>query len=91
MYSVEKACITLQSDRDGNTISCCGVIPHHPECFPVRVSAADPYYHQFNLSCMEFVRSAPAPTCSLGEFTKTQNKFLFTPVDNAKQMLQMIL
>ncbi|XP_021930754.1 peroxidase-like isoform X2 [Zootermopsis nevadensis] len=56
----------LSTDTDGNAILCCGVTPQHPECFPVRVSAADPYYHQFNLSCMEFVRSAPAPTCSLG-------------------------
>lgn len=87
MYSVEKAYFTLRTDTDGNAILCCGVTPQHPECFPVRVSAADPYYHQFNLSCMEFVRSAPAPTCSLGKFARTQRKFLLTPVDDARKML----
>jgi hypothetical protein len=90
IYSVEKMYISLHLGRDGNAISCCGVTPHHPECFPVQVSAADPYYHQFNLSCMEFVRSAPAPTCSLGEFKETQNLYLHQ-TDNVRQTLWMIL
>lgn len=52
---------------DGSAISCCGGDSEpHPECFPVRLAAGDPYYHTYNVTCMEFVRSAPAPTCSLG-------------------------
>lgn len=30
-----------------------------PECFPITINSDDPY---FNDSCMEFVRSAPAPS-----------------------------
>lgn len=52
----------------GKPISCCvnASVPAHPECFPVYLDADDPYYQQFGVTCMEFVRSAPAPTCALG-------------------------
>lgn len=30
-----------------------------PDCFPITINSDDPY---FNDSCMEFVRSAPAPS-----------------------------
>lgn len=67
-HSIQKrTCIAVCSGKDGSAISCCGIKPNHPECFPIQLSAADRY---FNVSCEEFVRSAPAPTCSLGEFTK---------------------
>ena len=51
----------------GPAISCCDDRALHPECFPVMLDMGDPYFHQFNLTCMEFVRSAPAPTCTLGK------------------------
>ncbi|KAJ1519139.1 hypothetical protein ONE63_011259 [Megalurothrips usitatus] len=59
----------LSQAADGSAISCCDVDPaqQHPECFPVRLAPGDPYYHKYNVTCMEFVRSAPAPTCSLGQ------------------------
>ncbi|KAK3908609.1 Chorion peroxidase [Frankliniella fusca] len=59
----------LSQAADGSAISCCDLPPEeqHPECFPVRLAAGDPYYHKYNVTCMEFVRSAPAPTCSLGQ------------------------
>lgn len=59
----------LSQAADGSAISCCDLAPEeqHPECFPVRLAAGDPYYHKYNVTCMEFVRSAPAPTCSLGQ------------------------
>lgn len=49
----------------------------NPECFPVRLANGDPYYDTYNISCMEFVRSAPAPTCSFGmwEVEDIINKF----------------
>lgn len=51
---------------NGSTISCC---EHselvHPECFPVRLDRTDPL-SEYNITCMEFVRSAPAPTCCIG-------------------------
>lgn len=41
-------------------------IVRHPECFPVYSGAGDPNYDNFNISCMSFVRSAPAPTGYFG-------------------------
>lgn len=56
----------LSQGQNGNTISCCNdQTPKHPECFPVKLDINDPYY-QYNITCMEFVRSAPAATCYLG-------------------------
>ncbi|XP_044257403.1 peroxidase [Tribolium madens] len=48
-----------------STIACCGQKITHPECFPVTLAPFDPLT-EFNLTCMEFVRSAPAKTCCLG-------------------------
>lgn len=61
----------LSQSFNGKAISCCdenGQIKTqlHPECFPVKLEPFDPYYQEYNVSCMEFVRSAPAPTCRLG-------------------------
>ncbi|CAG2056199.1 unnamed protein product, partial [Timema podura] len=56
----------------GKSISCCKVftshssVDQHPECFPVPLADGDPFYNQWNISCMEFVRSAPAPSCHFG-------------------------
>lgn len=49
--------------RNGGAISCCS--SHHQECFPVLVEDQDPF-SRYNITCMEFVRSAPADTCCLG-------------------------
>ncbi|XP_065352349.1 uncharacterized protein LOC135947188 [Cloeon dipterum] len=56
----------LSRRADGQAITCCNTVWQHPECFPVPLSAGDPFYHQYNITCMDFVRSAPAPSCSLG-------------------------
>lgn len=56
----------LSQKSNGSTISCCansGMTS--PECFPVILDPEDPF-REYNVSCMEFVRSAPAPTCCLG-------------------------
>ncbi|XP_056645270.1 peroxidasin homolog isoform X2 [Diorhabda sublineata] len=56
----------LSQKVDGSTISCCGQnSTTSPECFPVYLDENDPF-REYNVSCMEFVRSAPAPTCCLG-------------------------
>lgn len=53
--------------QDGEPIECCNVSePKHPECFPVPLGKGDPYYDDYNVTCMNFVRSAPAPTNRLG-------------------------
>ena len=56
-------------------IKCCS--PHgsflsndllHPDCKPIPIPGSDLFYSQFNATCMEFVRSSPAPRrdCTLG-------------------------
>ncbi|XP_046387846.1 uncharacterized protein LOC124157292 [Ischnura elegans] len=62
----------LSKSSDGTPISCCtedGKVASdnvNPECYPVKLSPEDPYYADYGMSCMNFVRSAPAPTCNLG-------------------------
>ncbi|XP_040171209.1 LOW QUALITY PROTEIN: chorion peroxidase [Anopheles arabiensis] len=51
----------------GSSIECCDPgQPQHPECFPVPLGPGDPYYTQYNVTCMNFVRSVPAPTGHFG-------------------------
>lgn len=59
---------------DGQPIECCETTPPlHPECFPVYLGEGDPYFDKYNVSCMNFVRSAPAPT---GNFGMRRNLFV---------------
>ncbi|KOC70968.1 Chorion peroxidase [Habropoda laboriosa] len=52
---------------NGSSISCCPPsTTSHPECFPVAVSSGDPVFDVARRTCMDFVRSAPAPQCKLG-------------------------
>ncbi|KAK2576901.1 hypothetical protein KPH14_005526 [Odynerus spinipes] len=51
---------------NGSSISCCPPSIGHPECFPVTVGSGDPVYDVTGKTCMEFVRSAPAPQCKIG-------------------------
>ncbi|CAM1322530.1 Uncharacterised protein g8147 [Pycnogonum litorale] len=55
---------------NGSKIRCCNVHfnDRHPECFPIEVSAFDPFYSKYGHRCMEFVRSSPVPKrdCTLG-------------------------
>lgn len=48
----------LSHGKNGSAIACCVKDKQHPECFPV----IDPDTGE----CIEFVRSAPAPSCCLG-------------------------
>lgn len=61
----------LSQTKDGNPISCCFAyqksgLKQHPECYPVSIKSPDPFYRQYNVTCMEFVRSAASPICSFG-------------------------
>ncbi|GFT01135.1 peroxidase [Trichonephila clavipes] len=48
-------------------IQCC---PHdnatHPQCYPVLLPQDDPFYSKHDQDCLNFVRSAPCPLCTLG-------------------------
>lgn len=46
-------------------VSCCSSGITHPECYPVFIDKEDPFY-RYNITCMEFLRSAPAKTCCFG-------------------------
>ncbi|CAK1544357.1 unnamed protein product [Leptosia nina] len=57
----------LSKGENSSSLQCCNSKgPVHPECFPVPLDEEDPYYQDYNITCMEFVRSAPAPTCHFG-------------------------
>ncbi|XP_019871492.2 chorion peroxidase isoform X2 [Aethina tumida] len=56
----------LSQKSDGSSISCCQNSNYKsPECFPVKLDDGDPFL-EYNISCIEFVRSAAAPKCYLG-------------------------
>ncbi|KAL1495005.1 hypothetical protein ABEB36_010496 [Hypothenemus hampei] len=40
----------------------------HPSCLPIEIPRNDPFFSQFGLGCMEFIRSSPSTTinCELG-------------------------
>lgn len=54
--------------QDGQPIECCGLndTEKHPDCYPVALSSGDPYFDKYNMTCMNFVRSAAAATGHLG-------------------------
>lgn len=57
----------LNQGQDGETIDCCLMDSEaHPECFPVKLGPGDPNYDLYNSTCMNFIRSAPAPTDRFG-------------------------
>ncbi|XP_055598963.1 chorion peroxidase [Uranotaenia lowii] len=57
----------LNQGVGGKAIECCDPgQPLHPECYPVPLGPGDPYFHEYNLTCMNFVRSIPAPTGHIG-------------------------
>ncbi|XP_071556227.1 salivary peroxidase/catechol oxidase [Temnothorax nylanderi] len=57
----------LSQGVNGSSIACCPPLGRqHPECFPVRVNAGDPVHDLTGRTCMDFIRSAPAPRCKLG-------------------------
>lgn len=50
-----------------SAIPCCGPVEsRHPECFALELKSNDPFYKEKGLMCMDFVRSAPAPQCQIG-------------------------
>lgn len=54
-------------DSNGDPIECCDTVKNlHPECFPVKLTSDDPYLKKENLTCMNFIRSAPASTGIFG-------------------------
>ncbi|XP_022248992.1 chorion peroxidase-like isoform X2 [Limulus polyphemus] len=66
--------VGLTKARDGSGIVCCkeqilkNIKLRHPACFEIAISRNDPFFSRFGETCMEFVRSLPAPRprCSFG-------------------------
>lgn len=57
----------LNQGQDNEPIDCCAENGDlHPECFPVILGPGDPNFDQYNITCMNFIRSAPAPTDRFG-------------------------
>lgn len=57
----------LSQGQDNEPIDCCAENGEpHPECFPVVLGPGDPNYDLYNITCMNFIRSAPAPTDRFG-------------------------
>ncbi|XP_021946283.1 peroxidasin homolog [Folsomia candida] len=47
---------------------CCNVSDVHPDCLPIKIMPDDAYFNTTFSTCMEFIRSSPAPRpdCTLG-------------------------
>ncbi|CAL4065298.1 unnamed protein product, partial [Meganyctiphanes norvegica] len=60
-HSVPKCC----SEHDGTELP---VAFRHPDCLPINIPTSDAFFSKWNHTCMEFVRSSPAPRadCALG-------------------------
>jgi peroxidase len=56
----------LNQGDNGQPIECCNTEVVHPECFPVPIEKGDPYFDDYNVTCLNFVRSIPAPTGYFG-------------------------
>lgn len=57
----------LSKGPNGESIDCCSPMgKNHPECFSVPLEPGDPYFDKYNVTCMNFIRSAPAPTGRFG-------------------------
>lgn len=68
----------------------------HPECFPVNSGAGDPNFEKYNITCMSFIRSAPAPTGFFGPREQLNQATAFIDgsvvygaLDNRVQRLRM--
>lgn len=56
----------------GDMIDCCKKLPNykgslHPQCLPIELDANDYQATNYGKTCLNFVRSAPCPLCSLGK------------------------
>ena len=52
---------------DGKMIQCCPSEPNnHAQCLPIPVPHDDPFYGSWEEDCLNFVRTAMCPKCSLG-------------------------
>ncbi|XP_037780731.1 chorion peroxidase-like [Penaeus monodon] len=60
-HSVPKCC----NERTGKPLP---EAFRHPDCLPIEIPDSDPFYSKWNHTCMEFIRSSPAPraNCALG-------------------------
>lgn len=56
------------ADYQGGHIKCCPN-SNHPQCMPIRIPPNDPVQGRYGRTCINFVRSAPCPLCSLSKIS----------------------
>ena len=58
----------VSTTEDNEAIECCPPTEEtHPQCRPILIDNNDPFYSQFGVTCLNFVRSAICSTCILGD------------------------
>jgi peroxidase len=69
--------LCFQKGENGQPIECCKTEEIHPECLPVPIEKGDPYFDDYNATCLNFVRSIPAPTGIFGKMKAKQYQTLW--------------
>ncbi|KAG8176700.1 hypothetical protein JTE90_003836 [Oedothorax gibbosus] len=65
-HEITQAPISVITD-DIDPIKCCEPgADQHPQCIPISVGEDDPFFAQFGTTCINMVRAALCPTCTLG-------------------------
>ena len=75
------------ADYQGGLIKCCPN-SNHPQCAPISIPPNDPIQGRYKRSCINFVRSAPCPLCSLSKF---KNETTSVIVDSHKMFVLQLL
>ncbi|KAG8178618.1 hypothetical protein JTE90_014209 [Oedothorax gibbosus] len=62
----------------GEMLRCCPVRKNnHPQCDPIIIEPGDPFFAQFNVTCLHNVRSAACGTCALGPRQQVDEETVF--------------
>ncbi|KAL1420483.1 hypothetical protein MTO96_024303 [Rhipicephalus appendiculatus] len=81
-FLVDKEGPEFSQNLGRDTYDCCGADSgSDPECFPIDVPAEDPFYSRYGVRCMNFKRSAPCLTCTMGH--RDQVNFVTSYIDGS--------
>ncbi|KFM76656.1 Peroxidasin, partial [Stegodyphus mimosarum] len=63
---------------DNQAIECCPPEQEtHPQCAPIRIRNDDPFYSNYDVTCINFVRSSICPVCTLGQRQQMNSLTIF--------------